>query len=93
MNILLIDLRIPKKIKNWTVKKGHTGEDFTAQVKNNHTIQCTTLKGSEQNVPKRDFELIYENWEGYLSERITRTDFQKSRFTKYTISIIHQFLK
>ena len=27
---LLIDLRTPKKITNWTVKQGSVGEDFTA---------------------------------------------------------------
>ncbi len=90
-NDLLIDLKTSKKIKNWTTKKSHFGEDFTAQVKNNHSILITTLKGSEQSVPKRDFQLIYDNWEGYVSENIPRKDFLQSRFTKYTISIIHQF--
>lgn len=91
---LLIELRTPKKIKNWTVKKGNWGEDFTAQVKNNHSILCTTLKGSKQNVSKKDFELVYDDWEGYMSENIPRKDFMKSsRFVKYTISIIHQFEK
>ena len=92
-NDLLINLRTPKKIKNWTVKKGNFGDDFTAQVKNNHTILCTTLKGSENSPTRKDFELIYDNWEGYVSETIPRKDFLQSRFTKYTISIIHQFIK
>ena len=90
-NDLLINLKTPKKIKNWTTKKGHFGEDFTAQLKNNHSILITTLKGSEQSVPKRDFELIYDNWNDYVSENIPRKDFLQSRFTKYIISIIHQF--
>ena len=42
---------------------------------------------------RKDFELVYENWEGYISGRISRSDLCESRFTKYTISIIHQFLK
>ena len=83
-NDLLIDLRTPKKITNWTVKNGNVGEDFTAQEKNNHTILCTTPKGSEQSIPRKDFELIYESWEGYLSgelcERISEPD---TRFSKY----------
>ena len=92
-NDLLIDLRTPKKITNWTVKKGNVGEDFTAQEKNNHTILCTTPKGSEQSIPRKDFELIHENWEGYLSGRMMRKDFlPDTRFSKYTISIIHQFV-
>jgi hypothetical protein len=92
-NDLLIDLKTTKKIKNWTTKKGYFGEDFTAQVKNNHSMLITTLKGSEQSIPKRDFELIYDNWDGYVSKNILRKDFLQSRFTKYTISIIHQFIK
>ena len=93
-NNLLVNLRTTKKIKNWTVKKGPFGEDFTALVKNNHSVLITTMKGSEQSVARKDFELVYENWEGYLSERISRQDFiEKSRVTKYTISIIHQFIE
>ena len=92
-NDLLIELRTPKKIKNWTVKKGPFGEDFTAQVTTNNVILCTTLKGSENRASRKDFELIYDNWEGYVSERISRNEFTKSFVTKYTISIIHQFVK
>ena len=90
---LLKELVTTKKIKNWTVKKGNVGEGFMAQEKNNHTILCTTPKGSEQSIPRKDFELIYESWEGYLSDRIMRKDFSPdTRFSKYTISIIHQFV-
>ena len=92
-NDLLIDLKTTKKIKNWTTKKGYFGEDFTAQVKNNHSMLITTLKGSEQSVSRKDFQLIYDDWDGYVNERIKRIEFSQSRFTKYTISIIHQFLK
>ena len=89
---LFINLRTPQKIKNWTVKKGFFGDNFKAQT-NKNSILCITPKGSEQCVPRKDFELIYENWDGYISGRISRSDFCESRFTKYTISIIHQFLK
>ena len=90
---LLKELGTPKKIKNWTVKKAYFGEDFTAQVTTNNVILCTTLKGSENKASRKDFELIYNDWEGYVSERIPRTEFGKSFVTKYTISIIHQFVK
>jgi hypothetical protein len=93
---LLKELATPKKIKNWTAKKGHFGENFTAQVTSNPTtggiILCTTVKGSENNASMEDFHMIYKNWEGYLSGRIPRKEFSKRSFvTKYTISIIHQF--
>ncbi len=90
---LLIELRTPKKIKNWTVKKGYFREDFTAQTTTNNVILCTTLTGSENNATRKDFELIYNDWEGYTSEKIPRKEFSKSFVTKYTISIIHQFMK
>ena len=86
-------MKTPKKIKNWTVKKGPFREDFTAQVTTNNVILCTTLKGSENKALRKDFELIYNDWEGYMSERISRNEFAKSFVTKYTISIIHQFIE
>ncbi len=92
-NDLLIDLKSPKKIKNWTVKKGYFGDDFTAQTTINNVILCTTLKGSKPTARRKDFKLIYNDWEGYLSERVSREMWNESFVTKYTISIIHQFLK
>lgn len=95
---LLKELATPKKIKNWTAKKGNFGEDFTAHMTPNLTtagiIKCTTLNGSENNASMEDFHLVYKNWEGYLSGKILRIDLREKSFvTKYTISIIHQYLK
>ncbi len=92
-NNLLIELRTPKKIKNWTTKKGNFGEDFTAQTTPKNRILCTTIKGSESYAARKDFESIYNNWEGYVSGRIQRKEFTDSFVTKYTISTIHQFTK
>ena len=97
-NELQIELKTPKKINNWTMKKRAIAEDFTAQVKNEKYITCEIVNGIDQNVPKKDFQLVYDNWEGYLSGKILRSEFcngkvDTSRFSKYTISIIHQFLK
>ena len=90
---LLKELVTPKKIKNWTERKGYFGEDFTAQTTNNNDIECITLEGSVNNARRKDFEMIYNDWEGYVNKRIPRTEFNKSFVTKYTISIIHQFIK
>jgi hypothetical protein len=90
---LLKELTTPKKIKNWTVKREYLGGNFTAQTTSNNDIQCITLEGSVNNARKKDFKMIYNNWEGYVHERIPRTEFNKSFVTKYTISIIHQYLK
>jgi hypothetical protein len=97
-NELQIELRKPRKIRNWTAKKGSTGDDFFAYVKNENYVICKIMAGNDQNVPKNDFQIIYDHWEDYLAERVTRAEFAhgcvgNSRFTKYTISIIHQFLK
>ena len=90
---LQTQLRTQKKIKNWTVKKGNFGEDFMAQISTKNRILCTTMKGSENYASRKDFELVYSNWEGYKSESISRNQFTQSFVTKYTISIIHQFTK
>ena len=74
-------------------KERYFGEDFTAQTTTNNVILCTTLKGSNNNAARKDFELIYDNWKGYVSENILRQDLTQSFVTKYTISIIHQYLK
>lgn len=92
-NDLLVELQTPKKIKNWTVKKAYFGEDFAAQTTSKNRILCTTMKGSENYAARKDFESIYNNWEGYVSERIQRNQFIDSFVTKYTISIIHQYTK
>ena len=97
-NELLLELRKPKKIKNWTAKKEYFGEDFTAQAISNHTtggtVECITLKGTKMNASLEDFQMVYNNWEGYISGRIQRKEFAKRSFVvKYVISIIHQFLK
>ena len=78
-NDLSIQLKTNKKIKNWTIKKGNFGEDFTAQIKNNNSIMITTLKGSEQSVSRKDFQLIYDDWDGYVNERIKRISSARSR--------------
>ena len=93
---LQTELKKPTKITNWTRKKGVIGEGFTAHAKDPDHITCTIMSGTELNVPRRDFRLVYENWEDYLAERILRSDLAhgktgNSRFTKYTISITHQF--
>lgn len=50
-----------------------------------------------QRVPKNDFKVSYEKWDEYIAELIPRSYFVKgpiahSRFSKYIISIIHQYL-
>ena len=59
-NYKLKKIKQSQKIKNWTVKKGFFGEDFTAQT-NRNSILCITQKGSEQCVSRKDFELVVKH--------------------------------
>jgi hypothetical protein len=80
-------------ITNWTVDKGETGENFTAgPVCVGYVIISAPSALNEQKVPKADFKLIYDNWRPYLKRAVRRGELMnQSRFTKYTISIIHQY--
>ena len=90
--LLLKKLKIPTHIRNWTVYSGYIGEDFIARKYSDSMIECLIPNGSPQYVPKKDFKLLYEVWDDYKSFKVKRVDLcQHSRFTKYVISIIHQF--
>jgi len=91
---LLKEFATKKKIKNWTERKEYFGEDFSAQINSDNQIVCITPDGSVNYAKKSDFEWMYDNWEGYLSGRIQRQYLREKSFVvKYTISIIHQFIK
>jgi len=81
-------------IRNWTVDKGHLGQgDFTAQAARDYVLCDAPGAGHLQRVPKRDFEMMFERWNAYLHGAVRRSEMRDfSRFTKYTISILHHFL-
>lgn len=83
-------------IKNWTQLKGYTGENFYAIYQGGNYIISYPKSAGDQKIPKKSFKIIYDNWNGYVAGKIPRSHFvhgpiAKSRFTKYIISIIHQF--
>ena len=80
-------------IRNWTKDKGYLGRGNFAAVSRDKYIECYPPDAENpQKVPRNDFKIVYENWHSYLQGRITRRQLSdSSRFTKYTISIIHQF--
>jgi hypothetical protein len=86
-----------QSIRNWTVYHEETGEDFEADYDGgDYVLAYPDLPAKTQRIPKLDFKLVFENWEGYISGRVKRSEFvhgpiAQSRFTKYTISIIHQY--
>jgi len=82
-----------QEIINWTVDKGNTGENFTAESASARYILVRIPSAqNDQRVPKADFKLVYDNWSLYLKRQVRRGQLMKqSRFTKYTVSIIHQY--
>jgi len=87
-------LREERLIRNWTVDSGFIGRgDFKAVYRIGNYILCYPPNAlNVQKVPKRDFKLMFENWQDYIHHRISRADLRnKSRFTKYTISILYQY--
>jgi len=81
-------------ITNWTVFNGRIGEDFDAIYTGGNYIFAYPKSAGVQKIPKNDFETIYESWSKYLARLILRKQLvAMSRFTKYIISIIHQYLK
>jgi len=86
-----------RHIINWTVDKGEIGENFEALHAGGNYIILYPKSAWVQKVPKKDFKIIYENWNEYLTRVIPRSYFVHgpiagSRFTKYIISILHQYL-
>jgi hypothetical protein len=86
------ELQEEQTIRNWTMDKEYLGGDFDAIAKGNY-IECYPPKAKNlQKVPRSDFQFMYENWQNYIHRRIRRRQLSdRSRFTKYTISIIRQF--
>jgi hypothetical protein len=85
-------LSVRKLIRNWTVQKGYYGENFEA-IYDFGKVVVFPISASRQEVPRADFKLIFDNWRKYIDGKIDRKELcEYSRFTKYTISIIHEFL-
>lgn len=79
-------------------KRIYIGEDFEAMYAGgNYVVVYPKSALRVQRVPKNDFKIVYEKWDEYVAELIPRFYFVKgpiacSRFSKYIISIIHQYL-
>lgn len=80
-------------IRNWTVKKGFLGDEFRIRAVSETFVKVDAPNAENfQHVPKKDFEVMYDNWEAYNSEQLTRGGLvQMTRFSKYTMSIIKHF--
>lgn len=87
-------LKTEQLIRNWSVHSSYPGRgDFKVMWKGGYYIRCIAPDAKNiQNIPKKDFQIIYDDWNGYLNRKIQRNQLTKmSRFTTYTISILHQY--
>ena len=90
-------LSCKQHIVNWTADKGETGEDFQAECVSGNYVIVYLDSRRVLKVPMKDFKIVYGNWDDYSSGIVPRSHFvhgpiAESRFTKYTISIIHRYL-
>src|SRR5574340_774515 len=79
-------------INHWKAD-GKKGDRFQAQYKGGSYVFCIVENGGVLKVPKKEFRFMYDKWDKHTSERLCGTFVEdESRFTKYTASVIHQFL-
>jgi len=91
-DLLCREMASPQVIRNWTEPKGYFGENFVAQQHDIHII-CVLPSKHEIQVPKEDFEAVYQLWSEYVRGRVPRKDVVAITFhSKYIISILHQLL-
>ena len=92
---LIMELRTKQRVANWTREKGNFGEDFDALYLGGNYIRCVlpSAKFFQSNVPRGDFEMIYDQWADYASGRINKYFLFKNSFSRYIISILHQYGK
>jgi predicted acetyltransferase len=82
----------PRSIHHYTPDGKKNGQ-FQAQYKGGDYIFCTIENSKILQVPKKEFRVIYTKWDKYVSGSLSKTFLEnESRFTKYTISIIQQYL-
>ncbi len=88
---LQASLRVGTVIPNWTQAKGRVGEAFTISEVAPEFIEVDPRSASNmQRVSRRDFEVVYNEWPGYISEHTSRPEIRDmTRFSKYVISILH----
>lgn len=82
----------PRFINHYTTDGKKNGQ-FQAQYRGGDYIFCTIENSKVLQVPKKEFRVMYIKWDKYVSGNLSRTFLEnESKFTKYTISIIQQYL-
>ena len=78
-------------IENWTVDNGYIGDDFVVEGISGNAVSVVVPNAiNPQSIPIKDFELVFHEWDGYLSGSVKRHEIRdKTRYSKYIISIFH----
>jgi hypothetical protein len=87
------NLKVGTVIKNWTAFQGYLGDTMkVVGVRQNH-IEVKAPKANHlQDVPKEDFEKVWEVWAKYKIQKVRRYELRDmTRFSKYIISILHWY--
>jgi hypothetical protein len=84
-------LEVGTTIPNWTVHRGMIGESFRIDAVDQNAIVVNAPGATKlQSVRRRDFEAVYELWDGYRYGSTPRSTFNElTRCSKYVISILH----
>jgi hypothetical protein len=79
-------------VHNWTSDKGYLGDNFTVVDVSNTTVDVQSPNANNlQSIPKKDFVIVFNMWHEYLSGSVHRQQVRdKTRYSKYIISILHQ---
>ena len=90
-NALQIRLRRGTVIRNWTAQNGFLGDTFTiVSVKQNYIEVDAPGAQNIQRIPQRDFQIVYNLWDDYCLGNFKRHEIRdRTRFSKYIISILH----
>lgn len=87
-------LRRTSEIRYWSVAGRTRASSFRILNVNDFYVEVQPESGGVQRIPRRDFELVLEVWDGYKSGRVKRCQLRDlTRFSSYIISIIHHCLK
>jgi len=79
------------RIENWTADNGYFGDDFIVEGVSNDAV-CVEAPNAinRQSIPVKDFELVFNKWDGYISGSVKRHEIRdQTRYSKYIISIFH----
>jgi hypothetical protein len=78
------------QIANWTAHHGYLGDEMTVVEITPLRITFEAPKAKNlQNVPKDDFEFVWQHWDGYIEGEILRQYIRdRTRYSKYIISTL-----